>query len=331
MLLFWGVELVQGALLYLYVQSALHPDFRLQLKHTLHFTPYLLLVALLFYYQYFTGNTIQISNGYVIFKDGAPLIMLAIGWLYKAYTVVYLMFGLYEINVESRMRKLFYADPEKVKIDWLRKFILGSLCGYLIMYLSIPNFLGLKQLTDMQIAAISSVVSVFFVFYAGYVNYRQQFDVNDQLSSIEMLRADSSAEVDSSNRYRRTGLSEEIGNEILRNLLVYMEEKRPYSNSNLTLSDLSKELQVSTNHLSQVINEKLKKNFFTFINEYRIKEFERRIQLGLQDNYTLIGIALDCGFSSKSSFYSVFKKLKRSTPTEYIRKLRKTENKFSAV
>lgn len=101
----------------------------------------------------------------------------------------------------------------------------------------------------------------------------------------------------------------------------HMLESKPYMNGKLTLNDLSHHLEVSTNHLSQAINENTQKNFFDYVNGYRVEEVKNRVHNPEYDHITLLGIALDCGFNSKSSFNQIFKNATGQTPSEFKKSL----------
>ena len=77
-----------------------------------------------------------------------------------------------------------------------------------------------------------------------------------------------------------------------------------------------------TNHTSQIINENLNKNFFDFVNDYRINEVKKCLSDSKFSHYTLLAIAYECGFNSKSSFNSLFKIKTGLTPSEYQKKLK---------
>ncbi|MDA6071464.1 helix-turn-helix domain-containing protein [Flavobacterium sp. AC] len=94
-----------------------------------------------------------------------------------------------------------------------------------------------------------------------------------------------------------------------------MNEKTLYKNPNLTLQDLSKEINISSHQLSQFLNNNLGKNFTSFVNEYRIKE-ACEIMIS-NDKLTLESIGYDVGFNSKSTFFAAFKKHTGTTPSNY--------------
>ena len=93
-----------------------------------------------------------------------------------------------------------------------------------------------------------------------------------------------------------------------------LEEKRLYLIPDLKLSDLSSILSTNTKYLSQVINSQAGMNFIQFINEYRIKKVLEAFKSGTQEQLTLFGIGLQCGFKNKSTFFKVFKESTGMTP-----------------
>ena len=99
-------------------------------------------------------------------------------------------------------------------------------------------------------------------------------------------------------------------------LLELMNNENPYLNPKLTLTELAESLKISPNHLSQIINQNEQVNFHDFVNKYRVEEFIQKVQNN--KSYSLLAHALDSGFNSKSTFNSVFKKLKSVTPSQYI-------------
>jgi AraC-like DNA-binding protein len=97
-----------------------------------------------------------------------------------------------------------------------------------------------------------------------------------------------------------------------------MKFKKPYLEPKLSLVTLAEYLDISPNHLSQVINQYEGKNFYDFVNHHRVEEFKERAQNPKNMNFSLLAIAFDSGFNSKSSFNEVFKKNVGKTPTQYL-------------
>ena len=102
-------------------------------------------------------------------------------------------------------------------------------------------------------------------------------------------------------------------------LLMTMEKEKPYLHASLTMNDLADQLGVLNKTLSQVVNEKSGGNFSRFVNKYRINEFKERVKEEGNRQYTLEAIAKDCGFATKTSFHTAFKREESITPAAYLK------------
>jgi len=100
-------------------------------------------------------------------------------------------------------------------------------------------------------------------------------------------------------------------------LLKVMSEKALYRDPDFSLEMLAKEMDLSKGYLSRIINTKEEKNFFDFVNYYRVEEVKRKLMDKSFDHFSIIAIALEAGFKSKSTFNSVFKKMTGTTPSKY--------------
>jgi AraC-like DNA-binding protein len=99
---------------------------------------------------------------------------------------------------------------------------------------------------------------------------------------------------------------------------AYILRQKPYTNPNLSIHELAAGLKIPPHVLSKVINDGFGKNFFDFINYYRIEEFKQRMDAPRSKNYTLLSLAFEVGFNSKTAFNRAFKKLTNQTPKEYF-------------
>jgi len=110
--------------------------------------------------------------------------------------------------------------------------------------------------------------------------------------------------------------SEELDN-LYRKLIENIQENYIYLNPELTIQQLSDQVDLPRNPVTKAINEKLNKNFFTFINEFRVAEAKKRLSDPDYFKETVLSIGLDSGFNSKSSFNALFKQYTGMTPSEY--------------
>ena len=118
-------------------------------------------------------------------------------------------------------------------------------------------------------------------------------------------------------KYEKSTLTGERAERYLNKLLQCMKEKKPFTDGHLSLQKLAGDLSIPPHHLSQIINERLGQTFSDFINSYRVEEAKRRLLDPAFKHLSLLGIAVDVGFNSKSSFNSVFKKHTSMTPSEF--------------
>ena len=198
-------------------------------------------------------------------------------------------------------------------VFWLRNLVLG----YLVLW-SVVAILTLTNTADLQNTGL--LVFAVFMIAIGYLGLKQThlFVQSVPIPDSDTPEVFKYQEWNVFKPYAHSGLKEETAKEYLGSLKVYMKAHKPYLSPKLTLTSLSKQLDISSNHLSQIINERLQMNFSDFINSYRVKEFKDRISSEDSKKYTLLGLALECGFNSKSSFNHAFKKLTGETPSTYI-------------
>lgn len=111
--------------------------------------------------------------------------------------------------------------------------------------------------------------------------------------------------------------TEKRAQELIAKLNKHMEEEKPYLNAELTLYDLASQINLSKNELTDLLNIHIGKNFFSYVNDFRLKAVIKRLENPNYDHYTIIAIAYDCGFNSKSTFNNLFKQFSGLTPSEY--------------
>jgi len=96
-----------------------------------------------------------------------------------------------------------------------------------------------------------------------------------------------------------------------------MDKEKPFLNNELTLSELAGAIGIYKHYLTQILNDKLNKNFYEFVNHYRVEEFKSQLNNPKSKKFSFLGLALNSGFNSKSSFNRIFKDLTGLTPSQY--------------
>jgi len=120
-------------------------------------------------------------------------------------------------------------------------------------------------------------------------------------------------------KYRSSSLKGAQEMQLYQQLRRLMEQEKLYLDPDLTLRAVAARLDSNTKYLSQVVNHFAGENFQYFLNTYRVKEVKENIGKDDYSHLTLFGIALQCGFKNKSTFYKVFKELTGMTPRAYLR------------
>ena len=119
-------------------------------------------------------------------------------------------------------------------------------------------------------------------------------------------------------KYRTLHLSEAECSQLAERLDALMREEKIYLDPNLKIADLARRMDISAHTLSYLFNQYLERNYYDYINDFRIAEFKQLVQSEEQSLYTLSALAERCGFSSRASFFRYFKKATGITPSEYI-------------
>lgn len=205
---------------------------------------------------------------------------------------VYIVFASFELR--SVLKKAFSRKEKMTPAEiWFGMLFFGNFLLFLFYFLSIMGAPGATY--------ISGAVVFSFILYLGIsiLLYRKKTDdlflLNGKISNKKIDSKEAS-----------------IWSEKLEKAML---DKSLYKNPNLTLQDLSQEINISSHQLSQFLNNNLGKNFTSFVNEFRINEACKII--ASNDKLTLESVGYDVGFNSKSTFFATFKKHTGTTPLNY--------------
>ena len=123
-------------------------------------------------------------------------------------------------------------------------------------------------------------------------------------------------------KYQSSKLTRTDAQVLLKGLLHYMENSKPWLDPDLTLAKLAEDISIPPRHLSQLINEHRHENFYDFISRYRI-EASKMLLHSADSHKTVLEVLYEVGFNTKSSFNTAFKKYTGTTPTNYRNALRR--------
>ncbi|MCV9930286.1 helix-turn-helix domain-containing protein [Flavobacterium sp. LS1R49] len=206
---------------------------------------------------------------------------------------VYIVFSGFTIKevLKKILSRKHKTNPAEV---WFGMIYLGNVLLFIFYFLALIN--------APHVSYISGSIIFSFILYLiiSILLYRKK---TDDLFLLNPTKH-SGKKIESAEEVIISGKLENV-----------MIEKELYKNPNLTLQDLSKEINISSHQLSQFLNNNLGKNFTSFVNEFRINEACKIITTN--DKLTLESIGYDVGFNSKSTFFAAFKKHTGTTPSNY--------------
>lgn len=300
--------LLLGPSFFLYIRSIVNPKFVLHKAHVLHLIPALVYLVLI---NIFTA-TYQITSYEQIFSTPSLLLITSIFQAGAAIqAMIYVVFSALEMKRYRDWAYNHHSDLKNINLNWLRwltySFLAVTLIWWIAGYADIAYLIHWFGEPSIQVAYLFWALMSVVVLVIGYYGlFRPELFIDREPEAV-------------SNSPKR--LSETELNLHTQKLLELMEREKPYLNPKLKLSDLATKMSVNTGILSLIINQGTGKNFNDFVNEYRVTEFKTRLASGDHQNFTLLAIALDSGFNSKSSFNAIFKKITGSTPNQFKNQL----------
>lgn len=308
------VPLLHGPMLFLYTLYSLRNESTVRRMDYLHFAPALLFYLYMcrFYFFYSAEQKVLVDKGLVddfaVFSTFALISLIISGLTYPILS--YKLIGKYKKLLDDN-----FSYDGRISLEWLKYCIRGIGMVYLTVAVISIMREGLGIQFSFNADYIFYSLIIFFVFCIGFFGIRQEhlFSGNANKPNAQLVQEKPTGD------YKKSGLKPEIAHEIHRKLNELMLEQKLFTNPKLTLNELAECLDVSSNHLSQVINQYEKMNFHDFVNKYRIEEFIKNASTNKE--FSLLAHALDAGFNSKSSFNSVFKKHHGLTPSKYIAQL----------
>jgi AraC-like DNA-binding protein len=314
---FQFITFTYGPLMYLYVKFMTNPEKKFNWFNLLHFIPFVafFVVSVIF-------RTEPLVRDLRSFFRPDKLISLRIiyGTSFFLSITIYSVMAFIEIGRHQRnLKNLVSFTSGVITLNWLKIISVSFYLAYFILFIlgglsMIGNYIPFDPY--FVIFGFITVFSFVFSFYS----------IKQPAIYGQELRPDPDEKKDSE-KYIKSGLKEQYASEYLEKLILFVEDNKPYLNRDLSIYDLSKMTGIPRHYITQILNEKHKKNFFTFINEYRVKEVIERFSDPKCDHYTILAIAYDAGFNSKTTFNSIFKNQTGLTPSEFREKLNRASKK----
>jgi len=223
--------------------------------------------------------------------------------LLRLQLIIYIIFCLIEIRYLRKKIKEEYSYTKGINLKWAVEF----LAIFTVLYV-ISLFLNNETFNYSFILLINLILGIEGIYYSNTYS-----ELKNNLATVY------STEVQKNDKYFYSPLTEKEKSVLYDRIYEYVKVKKNYLNADLRLTDIAHALGTNRQYISQIINERTGKNFYYFVNEFRIKEFLERYKSEYFRNMTIEGISSTVGFKSKSSFFNAFKKINGCTPKEFMK------------
>lgn len=304
--------LLHGPFLHLYVSALTSSQKRFKAHKLWHFTPFVAFILFLFIASRFPSYSEGIRVDHVTHGAAEPPILFLIFLALTAVSGPVYFFMAHKRFRQLDRESLHTFSSKDINLEWLSKLItiFGIIWTILIVVTVIHHVFHLFSMIFCTNGLFLSL-SVFIILIGFFGLRQKEVFISYADNGVGNLNTNNKA------KYASSTLKDTELQKYFQEVESYMEVEKPYLDPELTLPKLAKDLNVPIHHLSQVINEVHGRNFFNFINQFRVEEVKQRIQDPKYHNYSMFGIAQDSGFNSKSAFNRVFKEFTGTTPSKF--------------
>lgn len=298
------VPLIHGPMLYLYILylTGRQPN---RYNWLLHFAPAIITYIYLINFFILTSQEkVYIyeygTTAYRIFRKIIKVVIVLSG-------ILYVILSILAVRRYKKQISDLYSNTEKINLNWSYYLITGIALIWIAVILKNEILIFTLVSLFIIVAAyfgISRVGILEFASKQSDITEEKQAEQNDDIVAV---------------KYQKTFAGEDAIQDIYKKLTYQMEHEKLYKDPELNLNHVAALLGIQPNILSQTINSVENKNFYDYINRQRIEEFKRIVVLPENQKFTILSLAFESGFNSKTSFNRNFKKYMDSSPREFIK------------
>jgi len=295
---FHSTGLLFGPILYFYTKITIYGERKIRKREFGHLVPFI--ISLIYILLKIIIHTKDIQMWL-----SAPESFI-FNLLVNLQVLIYLIYAIFEVRKYRTKIREFYSSLIGLYYSWLTLVLYGFSLMWLIDLVNflLDSIIKLPSMIGLSSIAISLLINFIFavlIFYKG-LTHPELFN-----SFIKEERP----------KYENSKLTKEDAAVYLKKLQNFMQDEKPYLIPNININGLSEKADIPMRFLSQIINDSLNKNFFDFINSYRIEESKNYLSDPKFKKLNVLEILYEVGFNSKSTFNKVFKDYTGQTPTEY--------------
>jgi AraC-like DNA-binding protein len=344
-LLITSISLIDFPLIFLYVKMISEVNYKWSRVYLLHFFPALLIFILQFAAYFSLSPNLQellyFPKEVTYFEPNLSKFFSVYGisiTILLGQVFVYTVLMIRKLIIHKRNIEKYYSYKEHISLNWLLGFVILYLSYYLFeviiftfriievtevayfsmvsLHIFIIGIWGLKQREIYGKVSIDNTIISKFPFLIKIKKSETPMPEKIEQDSSDISNDDKEIENIDTDK-RQTLLSPKMRDDLADKIRVMMEINKLFLNPELSLEELASELNVHKNYVSFVVNEVFNKNFYNFINSYRINEARKMLSDPEFNHLSIEGIAKSCGYKSRNVFYPLFKKETGQTPLEF--------------
>lgn len=304
------IPLSFGAYLYLYTGYLTSARTKFDNRDLLHAVPILTLIIL--YFAFFKDKVDFNEVSYFV-NDDYLWVRTVFGLIVFTSIVVYTVLTFVKLRTfRKTLTERFSYENNQLRLLWLNFiFILFVFLFATYFITGGVNAFSYEKVIETEI--LSHIGLTIIAFTVSYFGLRQKaFDENAYVRIVKTPTTGESVQKQNAGQ-----LDEEDADAHLLKLDQYMLKKKPFLDPELTLHDLASSININDGTLTHLLNHHLGENFFTYVNEFRLEAVIEIFEDPEYNHFKIMAVARDCGFNSKSTFNSLFKKRTGKTPSEY--------------
>lgn len=287
--------------LYVYTCSLTNKKFTLHYTHLLHLLPYFIFEGL----AYLLNENLDVEN--FLKPDGTLWFRISFVVATFSSWIIYSLISILKVHRHRiNLKNVFSTLDSYKKISWL----LFVLIFYTLYWIGTLTFgiLNYFKITEPIIMSFTYSVLLGFLYILGFYGLKQGM----------IFSGSQTDEANNGNsKYRYSRLQEKYKQQVKKKILNYFTEAHPYLDTELTIDKLSEKLQLQRHVVTEVLNTGFNKNFYQFVNEFRVEAVKQMLNDPKKNILSIEAIGYECGFNSKSTFFSVFKSITGKTPAQY--------------
>ncbi|MBF4466452.1 AraC family transcriptional regulator [Flavobacterium sp. LC2016-12] len=227
-------------------------------------------------------------------------------------SLFYVLASYLKIRKHKKNTLVFSSNANEIDLSWLEYIILSLFLMSIII--TIYNMFFFLSTLNIFLNGISFIIILIISHYS--LKQKEIFPLDEKQRSQIILINEQEDLIEA----KRKVVSDEELVALKIKLHQVMLEQQPYLDSELNLIKLSELVKSTPHQVSYAINSGFNENFFHFINKYRVERAKKLLVNDKMKHFSILGIAYESGFNSKTSFNSTFKKITNQTPSEFKKK-----------